>query len=561
MQPGDGRYADEVVERSSLPSKVNRDPDAGEPRWVSQAIWAFIVLGVSLRVIRYALNFPLWSDEAFVAANFLDRDYLGLLRPLDYGQICPVLFLWVERALVGLLGFSEATLRLFPLVCGVACVFLFRRVAASVTHGLPLLLAVGVFAVSVSPVRNSSQVKPYSSDLLAALLLLTTALSWLNDRERTGRLWVLVALAPLTLMLSHPAVFVAGGVSLGLASSVWRTGRRQALVPFLAFNLATAACFGVLYVLIMRPQAAEMAEWRLGYWGGGFPPLKNPVALARWLVAAHTGKMLAYPFGGNNGGSTPSFLLAVAGAAVLWRQRHRATLVMLLTPFGLTLVAAAFQKYPYGVDSRQMQYVAPAMCLLVGLGAASLCRSIPVPGYRLLTTWLLTLGLVVSAALSLAHDFSHPFSAHYDVKSRGFARSFWPELARDAEVACLFRDFGVYERRWFNMYSAYYLCNQAIYSPPLRRGLGTGGPRWEAVSESRPLRCVLFNGTPVEHPQVIAWLAAMKTRYELRRTDRRVLDMADPGGPRLDETIVIFEFVPGPGAEIARSAPGGTVRR
>ena len=134
------------------------------------------------------------------------------------------------------------------------------------------------------------------------------------------------------------------------------------------------------------------------------------------------------------------------------------------------------------------------------------------------------------------------------------------ELARDAEVACLSRDFGVYERRWFNMYSAYYLCNQAIYSPP-RQGLGTGGPRWEAVSEDHPLRCVLFNGTPVEHPQVIEWLAAMKTQYELRRKHRRVLDMADPGGPKLDETIVVFEFVPKPGVALARSAPAGTVRR
>ena len=85
--------------------------------WVT---WAFVVLGVLLRLVRYAMDYPLWWDEAFVAVNFIRRDYLDLLRPLDYGQVCPILFLWAELTLVKLLGFSEWSLRLFPLVCAIA---------------------------------------------------------------------------------------------------------------------------------------------------------------------------------------------------------------------------------------------------------------------------------------------------------------------------------------------------------------------------------------------------------------------------------------------------------
>ena len=73
-------------------------------------------LGVLLRIARYLMDYPLWWDEAFVAVNFIRRDYLDLLRPLDYGQVCPILFLWCELAIVKLLGFSEWSLRLFPLV-------------------------------------------------------------------------------------------------------------------------------------------------------------------------------------------------------------------------------------------------------------------------------------------------------------------------------------------------------------------------------------------------------------------------------------------------------------
>jgi hypothetical protein len=58
-------------------------------RRLERAIWAFVGLGVLLRVARYAIDYPLWWDEAFVAVNFIRRDYAALLRPLEYGQVCP----------------------------------------------------------------------------------------------------------------------------------------------------------------------------------------------------------------------------------------------------------------------------------------------------------------------------------------------------------------------------------------------------------------------------------------------------------------------------------------
>ena len=59
--------------------------------------------------------------------NVLDRDVAGLTRPLDYQQVCPLLFLWAEKAIVGLLGFREWTLRLVPTAAAVASMFVFRH--------------------------------------------------------------------------------------------------------------------------------------------------------------------------------------------------------------------------------------------------------------------------------------------------------------------------------------------------------------------------------------------------------------------------------------------------
>jgi 4-amino-4-deoxy-L-arabinose transferase-like glycosyltransferase len=123
-------------------------------------------------MVRYLLRFPLWPDEGFLATNFLDRDYLGLLAGLDNHQVAPLLFLWTQLTVVKLLGFSEYTLRLFPLACGVGGLLLFADLARRLLKGLPLVLAVGCFAGTYALIRYSCDAKPYSSDVLVAVVLL-----------------------------------------------------------------------------------------------------------------------------------------------------------------------------------------------------------------------------------------------------------------------------------------------------------------------------------------------------------------------------------------------------
>src|SRR5580700_5790027 len=81
-------------------------------RRLAMVTWSLVALGVFVRVFRYAMDFPLWGDEAALAANFLVRDYRGLLSRLEFYQVAPPLFLWVELTAVKAFGFSEYSLRL-----------------------------------------------------------------------------------------------------------------------------------------------------------------------------------------------------------------------------------------------------------------------------------------------------------------------------------------------------------------------------------------------------------------------------------------------------------------
>src|SRR5262249_18518109 len=61
-------------------------PDAPLPAlpWIAWLTVALVTFGVACRLFRFWLNFPIWIDEASLALNFVERDYRGLLRELNY---------------------------------------------------------------------------------------------------------------------------------------------------------------------------------------------------------------------------------------------------------------------------------------------------------------------------------------------------------------------------------------------------------------------------------------------------------------------------------------------
>lgn len=331
---------------------------------------AFVALGLACRLLRYGLDFPLWGDEASLALNLAARDYAGLADELEHFQVAPLLFLWAQKAALGLLGDSEWALRLLPLLAGLAALVLFWRVARDLLPPTAAALAVGLLAAARWPVTMSASVKPYSLDLLASLVLLALAAAW-RRRPRRGRLALLAAAAPLAVGLSYPAVFVAGGVSLALLPEVWRRRRGQEWALYAIFNVLLVAAFLTTLLLVARPRpgAPDLRGFMADYWRAGFPPAEWH-RLPLWLASAHTGQMFAYPIGAAHGGSVLTLALFAAGVAWCWRQGRRELLALCLLPFALHLAAAALHRYPYGASGRLAQHLAPAICLLAGAGLA-----------------------------------------------------------------------------------------------------------------------------------------------------------------------------------------------
>lgn len=520
--------------------------DGARIRW---ALYALLGLGVLLRLTRYLLNAPLWGDECFLAASFIDRDFAGLLEPLEYNMVAPPLFLWAELAAVRLFGYSELSLRLVPTLASLGSLGLFAWLARRWLAGWPQLIAVGIFAVSYYPIRHGNEVKPYSVDLLMALALLVLATEWLRAPQKLQWLYLLAAASAVALLSSFPAMFVAGGVMLALAPQILRSRDWRTWLAYFSLAAFLLASFAAVYVLSVRMQSERYDTAGLkSLWNNDFPPLTQPWTLPGWLLERHTSHMFAYPVGGAHYASIGTSLLVLAGGVYLWRNGRRGVIVLSAAPLAACLAAAALERYPYGGSARTMQFIAPAVCLLAGAGAAWLLASLRRREQRRLGA---PAGLALLALIGGAiffRDLTAPYKTIYDQQSREFAGWFWREQARQAELVCVKRDLQtVFDaRHWTYDRTAVYQCYQQVFSDRHRAGKA---PDWDAVAADHPLRCVLYNEDPVDQPEFQAWLDGMLQRYELRerREYRSNLGVVLRNAPYGD-LYVVYEFVPKPDA-------------
>jgi hypothetical protein len=187
-----------------------------------------------------------------------------------------------------------------------------------------------------------------------------------------------------------------------------------------------------------------------------------------------------------------------------------------------------------------MQYLAPSICLLAGLGAARVLEWIRAVRFRGLGLRTGLLALAAVGIVPLVLDARHPYRSVHAQRARQFARRFWPALATGAVPVCLRWDLGLAPWDSQNLNVAVYLCNQRIYSPARQPGANTSQA---AGAQGLPLRCVLAMADPGD-ARVTAWLTAMKTQYHLKTSRKRLENMAEPGAPPRIEPYLVYEFVP-----------------
>lgn len=379
-----------------------------------------VALGVGVRLRQLLFNRSLWLDEALLANNVVQRSLSPLLaEPLASNQGAPLGFLLVSDLLSHLPLPTDLALRIGPFLAGLATLALAYRLSLDLLETTAAQATfVGLTALAPVLTYYSSEFKQYSGDVAVALAILWAGVRYRADRRSAA---LLAAVGAVGLWFSHPSLFVAGAVGLGLAAEAAVQRRWRGLRPLAAVATGWAVNLGLVYALSLRDLAANrnlVAYWRLGY----APVLLDSPAELRWYWESALGFVfLAFGEAGpvgpapNPGWFSPlnaALLTAVAAGAALLARRQPQVATFALLAVGLTVVASGLKLYPF--RGRLILFLTP----LAFLAAAGLVEWLALSRQRVrrAASWALAAALLAAVAVPSARLALKPYN-YFDIKS------------------------------------------------------------------------------------------------------------------------------------------------
>ena len=387
---------------SSRPSLWRREFQIGEiltriGRW---KVAIAIVAGACFRVAYYLTDRFYWMDEASLANNvdlLMPGEFFG---PLRNQQLAPPDFLVAEWVAGALFGHNRMAMRLVPLLCGIASLFLFLGVARRCLRPRAVFPAMMMFACSDDLIYFSSEMKQYSSDLassLACLLLgLTVGRKALTPLSTT----ILSAWGLAIVWFSHTSIFALAAVGVvGLWRAIAARDLRWAGL-WLLIGASWLVGFSVVHGVAVQQLGQDTQMW--AFWNFAFPPMPPTSAWeASWIL-----RRLAYffinplnfdvPFA-RRISMIPAIALAIVGGVGLWKD-DRSRFALLMLPVAFVLLASSQRAYPF--HGRLVLFLAPTPLIAIAAGLEWVRGA---RGRGLLHAALVLMVLIVPALAAVYH--------------------------------------------------------------------------------------------------------------------------------------------------------------
>jgi hypothetical protein len=154
---------------------ASRERGVARPLCVTDG--ALLGVGALVRIWAFAIRGPLWTDEAGLALNIVDRELDSIARPFVNQQYAPYLYVLSDKLTTLALGASEQALRLPSLLAGLlllpAMAVLAYRLSADRRAAL---FALALLVPNGLAIFYSTELKPYEQDALVSTALLVLAL-------------------------------------------------------------------------------------------------------------------------------------------------------------------------------------------------------------------------------------------------------------------------------------------------------------------------------------------------------------------------------------------------
>ena len=374
-------------------------PSASHWTWSYRNLtWLLAIVGIAIRVQQYLHNRSLWLDEALIALNLLHRSFHQLTEQLDFHNVAPPAWLFIEKASSVMFGKSELALRLPVLLSGVLAMLLLPFLGKRLLSDRALCIAVGLFAFSRPLIYYSSELKPYGSDVAVAVATWLLGF-WTLQRPSLARIAVLALWGGIATWLSHPALFVVAGLGFTLICSLAISRDWCSLASFVPVFLVWMASFAANFWLFLRPGTHDPVllnnypALRLSLWHVEDieRPFETIFALQQNPITIFLGVLV--------------FVFCV-GCLHYWRA-NRVAFSFLFSPLLFALAASSLHRYP--MVGRFYLFYTPVLVILAAAGAEQVLVASATS--RLHVGAVLLALLFVQPMLSMREIVAHPIEA------------------------------------------------------------------------------------------------------------------------------------------------------
>ncbi len=332
------------------------------------SVYGILLMGIVIRLILFFQNRNLIIDEANIVHNLYERNFAALLLPLSYEQYAPPLFLWIEEICSLLFGYGEKALKIYPLLCGIASLFVFRKIMKKFVPEESLWLPLALMAFSPYLTEFSTTIKQYMPDAFIMLLLLWLALEkdiLTLSRKKFLLFWGITGMIAITA--SMPSVFALGGIGAYYAYNVLRNKKTELLWTLAYLSLIWLTIFGVYFRLILYPQIGSdyLQNYHLDYFLFATPSNKTEL-LHNWYRIR---EIINNSIGYGDFNFKCAIAMMVTGIIILLRK-NMAVLILFLTPVLLTFIAAALNQF--SLIMRVCLFLLPLMLVFFSMGFGSI---------------------------------------------------------------------------------------------------------------------------------------------------------------------------------------------
>ncbi len=313
---------------------------------------AILIVGVVARA--QGLGRSLWLDEA-ITANAATVGPIGdmVVYPA-WLQTTPPVFLALSRAVVGMFGLSNTTLRLTPYLLS-----LLGLAAASVLFWRLFprrfaLLGIALLAVSPTALAYGAIFKHYGGELAAVTGALGLTQFYLAQPSRSRFLWLASGIF-FGLLLAYPLAFVVPGIAFAVAAS-------GSKIRAVALSLGAAAWFAAIAYFCIVPNTSPELQ---AFWAAETAP-----GFLRILIESTSTHLIPVRF------RSHALEFAMAAAAVsaiaacfapnfLPRLRSRSLPIANVCALTIATTAVAFRIGVYPISERTTLFLLPVWIVLL----------------------------------------------------------------------------------------------------------------------------------------------------------------------------------------------------